>query len=210
VFPPSSRPYGKDYGEWSEEWIKWAFSIPKEYNPASDESGRNCAQNQKGPVWFLAGTFGGSVKRKCMIPVGKAILFPIVAKECSFAEDKDLKTESELSARTIEAMNHVTFMEVVIDNVHLQHLDDYRAHSRIFNLTFPECNVYGVEGGTTRSVTDGYWILLKPLQIGKHEIYFAAEVSLPPRSKLYELSRQYNKMDGTSFRTQATYDLMME
>ena len=30
---------------------------PKPKNPVSDVSGKNCAEGQGGPVWFLAGTY---------------------------------------------------------------------------------------------------------------------------------------------------------
>src|SRR5947209_2554061 len=107
--------------------MKWALSIPKIHNPAADSTGKNCAQNQNGPVWFLAGTFGGSMNRQCTIPVKKAIFFPVVTKECSFAEDYDLKTEQELSKRVKEVMDCVTYMELIVDGFKLQNLKQYRA-----------------------------------------------------------------------------------
>src|SRR6266496_2548805 len=88
VFEPSS----KTYAQWCAEWCEWLLSIPKGNNPVFDDTGQNSAHNQKGSVWFLAGTTGGHAHRKCIIPAGMGILFPIVEKECSFAEDKDLKT----------------------------------------------------------------------------------------------------------------------
>lgn len=65
VFPPDSNPYGVNYAEWTTKWWQWVPSIPKEFNPVLDENGKNCAQGQSGPVWFLAGTAGGSAKRTC-------------------------------------------------------------------------------------------------------------------------------------------------
>ena len=52
-------------------------------------------------VWFLAGTFGNVnlIRRKCIVPLGKAIFFPILEKEDSFAEDVDLRSELELASR---------------------------------------------------------------------------------------------------------------
>jgi hypothetical protein len=210
TFTPDSKPYGKTFDEWAEEWMKWALSIPKIHNPAADSTGKNCAQNQNGPVWFLAGTFGGSMKRQCTIPVQKAIFFPVVTKECSFAEDYDLKTEQELSKRVKEVMDCVTYMELIVDGFKLQNLKQYRAHSQVFDLNFPENNVYDVEAGPTRSVTDGYWVFLKPLPIGKHEIYFNAEVSLPKESRIVELVRRYNKIKGTVFKIEVLYDITIK
>jgi hypothetical protein len=68
-----SNAYGNTYGEWSARWIQWLLSIPMAINPAFDNTGANCGQGQAGPVWFLAGTFGGPVKRACTVPPGKAL-----------------------------------------------------------------------------------------------------------------------------------------
>jgi hypothetical protein len=71
---------GKTIGEWSAEWWKWAFAIPVSTNPISTNPmlGGDCAQGQKGPVWFLAGVWqGGTAIRSCTVPGGKYILFPI-------------------------------------------------------------------------------------------------------------------------------------
>src|SRR5215212_4006685 len=69
IFPPDSDPYGLTFGNWTTKWSQWAYSIPTENNPLIDDTGENCsqAQNQTGPVWFLAGTAPGSVERTCTI-----------------------------------------------------------------------------------------------------------------------------------------------
>ena len=59
VFPVDSKPYGKSYAEWSAIWWQWLLSIPEDKNPAGDPTGERCETNQQGPIWFLAGTFGG-------------------------------------------------------------------------------------------------------------------------------------------------------
>lgn len=68
VFPPDSRPYNLSYGDWSSKWWQWAQSIPEENSPTGDETGEKYSQDQSGPVWFLAGTRGGSAVRDCTIP----------------------------------------------------------------------------------------------------------------------------------------------
>ena len=45
-------------------------------------------------------------------------------------------------------------------------------------------NVYYVESGITRSVGDGFWLFIKPLEVGNHTIYFKGETLLTePYSK---------------------------
>ena len=55
------------------------------------------------------------IRRYCMIPEHKAILFPILEKEDSFAEDTDLKLKSELRLRAKEFMDRVRDLRLVID-----------------------------------------------------------------------------------------------
>ena len=87
-------------------WCNWSLSIPKRTNPALDVTGRHCAVNQDNKdVWFLTGSFGNLVpiNRKCRIPIGRAIFFPVLVKEDSLAEDIDLKTDDELTTRSRDA-----------------------------------------------------------------------------------------------------------
>jgi len=207
IFPPDSFPYGKKYSEWAEKWIKWSLSIPKSSNPITDKTGKNCAKSQLGPVWFLAGTFGTSEKRKCHIPFSKAIFFPIIEKECSFAEEGDqLKTEADLCNRAAYLMDVVIEMKVFIDGVAVNDLEKYRASSLVFDLFFPEDNIYGVKAGATRSVTDGYWLLVKPLSRGNHIIHFAAS-ALIPKGPAEEIAKHIVKYKENIFRTEVIYDL---
>ena len=53
-----------------------------------------------------------------------------------------------------------------------EQLRRFRVQSEVFNLFFPQDNVYGVKTGETRSVCDGFWIFIKPLPPGRYFIYF--------------------------------------
>jgi hypothetical protein len=44
-------------------------------------------------------------------------------------------------------------------------------------MTIPKDNVMGVPPGTTQAVSDGFWIILKPLPVGKHEIHFTGSLA---------------------------------
>jgi hypothetical protein len=177
VFSPDSKPYGLTYGDWSVKWWQWALSIPKDHNPLIDTSGQRSTQNQSGPVWFLAGTLGGSAERTCIIPSGKAILFPISNNECSFAEYPNAKTESELRSSAKADIDQVANLNVVIDSVVISGLEKFRFQSPSFFLTLPENNILGLPAITTQSVSDGFWILLHPLSPGKHEVHFGGSCS---------------------------------
>jgi hypothetical protein len=220
IYLRASKPFGKTWEKWAAIWCNWLLSVPRANNPSVDDTGKNCGQNQNNPnVWFLGGTFGNTVpvKRICSIPVGKAILFAILEKEDSFAEDLDLKNESELSSRAKNFMDRVTYLQATVDGVKLEDLDKYRVQSEFFDLIFPEHSVYDVKAGVTRAVCDGYWVFLKPLCIGKHEIHFAGEVSLADdvvteqfkNDSIYMPMWQYIDTNS-SFKLDITYELTVD
>jgi hypothetical protein len=172
VFPVDAKPYGKSYAEWSAIWWQWLLSIPKDISPAGDTTGKNCGTNQQGPIWFLAGTFGGAAECTCTIPSGKAIMFSPINSECSYAEYPDEKTESDLLECAKTFQDQTTYAQVTITGTAIENLDNFRIQSPPFNVTFPENNVFGISPGQTQSVSDGIWIILKPLPPGEHKIGF--------------------------------------
>jgi hypothetical protein len=173
TFQADSKPYGLTYGEWTARWWQWAYSIPKDVNPAYDDTGRYCTQGQSGPVWFLTGTYGHPVDRYCTIPFGKAILFPILNSECSFAEFPNLKTEKELRQCSKEMEDTVNYLEAKVNGIGIKDLRKSRIQSPLFNFTLAKNNILELPPQTTtQAVSDGNWVFLKPLAIGKHVIHF--------------------------------------
>ena len=177
VYPINSKPYDKSYGEWSAKWWQWFSPIPTNDNPAVDRTGKKCAVGQNDPyMWYLVGTGGGEATRTCTIPAGKAIFFPIINVECDYTSP-DLKTESDLRKCAKDDQDKVTNLQATVDGAAISGLKEYRAQSPLFNIIVPKDNVMGLPPGTTQAVSDGYWILLKPLPVGKHEIHFTGSLS---------------------------------
>ena len=88
----TKREQGLSYGEWAAKWWQWVYSIPRDENPLYDETRAKCAVKQIGSVWFVVGTFGGSLTRECAIPSNTSLFFPLINTECSIAGG-DGKTE---------------------------------------------------------------------------------------------------------------------
>jgi len=168
VYFQNSNPYGVPLSAWTGKWWKWIRSIPKEINPAFDTTGQYCNAFQPYPnVWFLAGTFGGSVIRFCTLPYGKALFFPIITSVFSFVEDPDLKTEDDLIGAARKDTDTVKRLDLVVDDVSFVQLDKFRVSSGVFDDV--------INGVQTKSVSDGFWIFLKPFHVGTHRIYFIGE-----------------------------------
>ena len=173
----NSTHYGFGYPDWSSKWWQWALEIPQDKNPIADVDGRNCAVNQNlsSPVWFLAGTGGGPVTRECTIPNGVALFFPILTKECSYAEDSTLKTPEDLRNCAKDEKAHI--LRASIDGKQLNNLENYRVESPLFNFTFPENNLFGAPVGQTQGLSDGWFLMLKPLEPGQHIVEFQGQTA---------------------------------
>lgn len=169
LYTSGSKPFGRTYAEWTARWWEWVLSIPKTDNPLVDENGRNCANNQSGPVWFLAGTLKGPAERSCTIAADKAILFPVINFEASVAEG-DGTTDEELAARAEFEMDQITNMHAMISGTNVNELKQYRIQSPPFDVTLPPDNVLGLQAQTTKMISEGYWLFLKPLKPGKYDL----------------------------------------
>ena len=173
--------FGAAYGEWSARWWQWALSIPAAVNPILDKTGANCAQGQEDDVWFLAGAFGGTVPttRTCTIPAAKPIFFPLI-NNVAF---KPAGSETLLDLRHLAAMfiNTVSELRCTIDGAPCdQNLFGFRVRSPSFSVIAPTQGLVppgrlSGPGNTDSIVSDGYWLLIKPLPAGQHTIAFHAK-----------------------------------
>lgn len=161
----------------SAQWWQWAFSIPAATNPLVDGTGANCMIGQRGPVWFLAGTFTGStpVARNCTVPEGAALFFPVINSFAINAPDCDGRAFSvaELRAQTAAVIDQATDLSVLLDNGPVKQLR--RVRSMVFATTFPRGDVLGapciVPGQLySPSVDDGWYVKLRGLAAGQHTL----------------------------------------
>jgi hypothetical protein len=189
VVAPGQSLFGKSYNELTGEWSNWLQEEPPDSNPAFDPDGGFCDLNQKGKIWFLAGTFFGDIpNRICEVPAGKGIFFPIFAF-VSFAPDflgeppcQDLVEEVDQIRCDVNddiAIAPFVGLEVTLDGEPVPDLFAYRVQSQPGGFTFrsgPLFEAFGIEQGDRfPAVADGYWILLKPLSPGEHTVNFSAD-----------------------------------
>jgi hypothetical protein len=72
----------------ANEWWQWALSLPKSDHPLFDITGTYCGNGQRGPTWFLGGSFASATAdRTCQIPWGHNILIPILNAVTSTVEE---------------------------------------------------------------------------------------------------------------------------
>jgi hypothetical protein len=190
VFPVNSKPHGLSYGEWSARQWQWEFSLPLDANPLADTA--DCSAGQSGSVWFLGGTFTlsnvggvvvGKAVRTCTIPSGTALFFPLLDTECSTIEGNGT-TEDELRdcAKMFTDLVDTSSLFLEIDGQPVTNLGDFRVQSPLFTFgPLPPNNILGAPAGSTSpSVSDGYFVMLKPLSVGRHTLHFGGMADFTP------------------------------
>ncbi len=180
IADPGQKAFGETYGQWASDWWEWVLQFPIAENPLFDETGELCALGDQGSVWFLVGNFGGTTVRECTAPVGKAFFFPIF-NVISFAPEFGTTVEEI----RMDANNDVDYeldpdptISCEIDGVLVDDLFAYRAQSPRggFELTSDALLIdFGLDPGPRfPAISDGYWIMLKGLGPGAHEIHIEA------------------------------------
>ena len=85
-----------------------------------------------------------------------------------------------------------------LTDIEIQNLENYRVHtfySRVILSDLPGNRI------TTKAVSDGYWIFLLPLSIGKHKIEFAGE------KLAFDEITNFNSDHLPKFNTEVAYDI---
>ena len=177
IFPIDSKPFGLSYSEWSELWWKWILNVPKNLNPLLDDTGAFASTDQSHPhVFFLCQTHEQTdytPSRKVRIPPNKSLFLPVINWISVMGVDGG--NDDELIRVAKMRMDVISNLKITIDEVKLSNeLKNFRAFSRVFDVTIPVNNILDLPSGSTRAVSDGYWLFVQPKRLIKEvNLYFA-------------------------------------
>jgi hypothetical protein len=147
-------------------WWQWVNRKRWGAQAFQDPTGAQCALNQHGPVWFLAGTDGtDAVTRACRVPGGKYVFLPLITMlvtstgtghDCAWAKGQAAANNA-----------HVVATEVRVDGQPVD-IAGLRMGSGCFDAYAQADYDSAPRGG--ESATDGYWLMLAPFADGAHTI----------------------------------------
>jgi hypothetical protein len=152
-------PYDPDSPEGlAARWVRWAAAAGATRNPIADVTGLYSDLNQPSDVWFLAGTFGGDVRRSCPAPADRPIFLPAFNRWQAGATTPPQPMRAAFGGLRVDGQ------EVELD---------------VYGTPVP-FEVAGARGnpvtGTNQPVPMtvwGYWKRLEPLARGNHVIEFS-------------------------------------
>jgi hypothetical protein len=201
----SSTPAGRAYGQWAAAFWQWVLGVPdnnyrvrsrrQRVNPLKNVTGEHCAEHQIGDVWFLAGSWVGSVNRSCTIPAGKSLFFPLINNVyVGFLTDPP-EQRTEQFARDQAACTESAVISVSVDDIEINNPTSYftgpsGSQSPVFNVQMPfgvadegpgnlleslGCKIEQVrEWFLSPSAEQGYYLFLNPLPAGLHKLQWNA------------------------------------
>jgi hypothetical protein len=163
-------------------WVRWAMAEPYFTGPVADQTGELCGVGQEGPVWYLAGTFGGPVERECDIPAGKQLSFPLLNGWCVFpsefyADDEAIAADVPLIDEwyassfanvcsltlRLDGEDLIPSMETMVDGLYVTAMDPFE-----IDLNDAHWATEWFAGGEMPAVGAGYYARLQPLTPGDH------------------------------------------
>ena len=182
IFPPGSKPYGLTYAKHVENFVKWALGIPAKENPVNDQTGEKCAtgqSNSNSSVFYLTFNNGGVSERVCKVPAGKGLFIPVMEVEISNKDLPDAKPE-DLKAETKRDQDSVNslYLKIGDKEYNFDELQKYRTPTDVFDVDYADNGLYGiVEGGPTKAVADGFYVITEPLQKGNYTVHYKSSLS---------------------------------
>lgn len=164
-------------------WLRWALAQPHDGGSISDPTGELCGLDQDGPVWFLAGTFGGPAFRECSIPAGKRLFFPLVNRWCVFPDEFyggdaaliaadlpfvedwfDMQSEATCSLTLrIDGQDVRPDLATLDEDTYIRVMEPFE-----IDLDDEHWATEWFAGGTMPAVGDGHYALIQPLTPGDH------------------------------------------
>ena len=126
----------------------------------------------------LAHNNGGISERVCKVPAGKGLFIPVMEVETSDKEIPNASVE-DLASSSKKDQDSVNSLYLKIDDKEYKYenLTKYRTHTDPFEVVFPDKGIYGVlEGGVSKAVADGFYIITEPLTKGNHTAHFKSSL----------------------------------
>jgi hypothetical protein len=199
-FSKDEKPFGKSYDDWaSEYWNKW---IGKNTDQATPKQGGCLVVNndyKSQSMVMLMPTFDVNFPpiQTCQISSNQGLILPLWIGWCDALSSPG--SQNLTKCAIMEDLGNIA-SDVKVDGVPVAKLDvkqsvipgsgslDYkinslsnvtRSTSKLFTLTIPpdtheQANLVP---GTDKSVSDGWWVFLKPLPPGTHTVSYNVRVT---------------------------------
>ncbi len=168
LFGPNAEPFDQSYEEWFADYMVWLQEIPLDENPLVEPGqDADCALQEDKVVFLVQGP-------TCHVPEGASVAFDLGWWECSTAEGLG-ETFSELRQCAKENFKKdlnpdLYSLELRIDGEKIRNPRRFTYVTPGEVVDFPKENLWDAEPGPSKSVTKGFFYMLRPLSEGRYVI----------------------------------------
>ena len=191
ILNPDATVLGETVTEWTEHWWTWALQAPANQNPVLDQTD-HADQDNDGPVYFIAGVFGGTVDRTFEVPADKPLLVPLLntaSIKSPVPNGKEYLTNwtaavTNLFAQIdgVSVQNPFSYFERTISSIHretgslLEAFPLLPASPHASPNAGQHANAHAHPSGSPAQAA-GYYLMIEGLTPGEHTLHFGGDTS---------------------------------
>jgi hypothetical protein len=111
----------------------------------------------------------------CNVPQNKSLLISIDGGTSDFSDPTvKTKTPAELVRLVTKSNIYPNSFGITLDGHPLALTNDEvnKVQSNLFKLSLPANNLWGEPTGPDQAITQGWWVMLKPLPPGQHTVHY--------------------------------------
>ena len=150
-----------------------SYSAPKIPSEINERNGNILALNVDCTLSGLREVCIYLIMTNCKSKHSKLLIENKINLLCSVAE---LDTSAKKDQDSVNSL----YLKIGDKEYSYQDLLKYRIHTDAFDVTFPNKGIFGVlEGGPSKAVADGFYILTEPLKNGTYPIHFKSSLICP-------------------------------
>ena len=185
------------FSEHTSQYWNWLHSIPGPITPRGVDTydAQNCVLNQNYSAFYLADAFhmddnSNPIERECTVPHDKSIFIQIVGSGCSYAQG--ITTYEELvdcaewifkdPNRLVEFSVYLDknpIIDTYLNNSDENYMDLFFTDKYPTNMTIYPNDLFDDKPGKDwPAMTYGYFLHIKPLSKGIHELHIKSDTSL--------------------------------
>jgi hypothetical protein len=186
TFSRSHSPLGRSWETWIELWCKWYYGDRLKH-PITDKMCTKWSEGKENEelcflTKILTNTFEQKIEYEIKVPIGHLLFLPLINNLIDFHDYPNLKSESELRLYSKSEMDNQAIVFLSINGNEIKGIPQYRIRSNLFNIVLVERND-PTQKLETQAISDGYWIFLHSLPIGRNKIFFKVETFLDEKER---------------------------
>jgi hypothetical protein len=195
LFPEVKPPLGRSWETWIELWCKW-YHGDRLKDEMTDKMCTKWNQDKENQelcflMKILINAFEEKFEYETTVPKGRLLFLPLINNLIDFHHYPNLQSESELCSYSKSEIDNQTIVHLSVNGNEIKEIQQYRIQSNLFNITLVDHN-NPTQKLETQAISEGYWIFLHSLPLGRNEIFFKVETVLDDNERSKKQVAQRN------------------